>query len=110
MDVLHDGDGTQRAAPGGGPYNTARALARLGVPTAFLGRLSESELWRELVRQLVSDGVSLDLASMGHEKTTVAVADLDRAGRAEYRFQVDGTSAPQLTQDMLSARLPSAVT
>jgi fructokinase len=24
--------------PGGGPYNTARALARLGAPTWFLGR------------------------------------------------------------------------
>ena len=30
IDQIHNGDGTQRAAPGGGPFNTARALARLG--------------------------------------------------------------------------------
>ena len=28
IDVINNGDGTQRAAPGGGPFNTARALAR----------------------------------------------------------------------------------
>lgn len=29
-----------RVHPGGGPANTAVALARLGTPTRFLGRLS----------------------------------------------------------------------
>src|SRR5206468_1003604 len=41
--MIYNSDGTQRAAPGGGPFNTARALARLGVPTAFLGHLSNDK-------------------------------------------------------------------
>ena len=102
MDMIRNADGTQHAMPGGGPFNTARALARLGVPTAFLGRLSTDTSGQELAALLAADGVSLELASTGPAPTTIAVADLDRDGFAEYEFLVDGTSAPNLT--------PSAVT
>src|SRR5437016_4465773 len=98
--VLGD-DGTRRPAPGGGPFNTARALARLGVPTAFLGRLSDDRFGQELAELLAADGASLELATIGPEPTTIAVAEIDSEGLAEYQFQVDGTSAPNLTADML---------
>jgi fructokinase len=101
IDMIHNGDGTQRAAPGGGPFNTARALARLGVPTAFLGRLSEDVFGRELADLLVSEGASLKLASIGPESTTIAMADVDSEGFAEYQFLIQGTSAPNLTPEML---------
>jgi fructokinase len=71
IDMISNGDGTQQAAPGGGPFNTARALARLGVPTAFLGRLSQDSFGKELAGLLVADGASLDLASIGPEPTTI---------------------------------------
>jgi fructokinase len=105
IDVIHNGDGTQRAAPGGGPFNTARALARLGVPTAFLGRLSNDSFGRQLVETLRSDGVNLELASVGPEPTTIAVADVDSDGLADYHFEVQGTSAPHLTPEMIPAHL-----
>ena len=105
IDVIHNGDGTQRTAPGGGPFNTARALARLGVPTAFLGRLSDDAFGRELADLLVSDGASLELSSVGSEPTTIAVAEVDSAGLAEYEFLVEGTAAPNLTLDMVPKRL-----
>jgi len=110
IDVIRNGDGTQRATPGGGPFNTARALARLGVPTAFLGHLSDDDFGRELAQLLVSDGASLELATIGHEKTTIAVAEVDSEGLAEYQFLVEGTSAPHLTPDMVPARLSPDVT
>lgn len=109
IDVVRDAAGTTRPSPGGGPFNTARALARLGVPVAFLGRLSDDESGRELASLLASDGVSLALASIGHERTTVAVADVDEEGVAEYTFDADGTSAPNLTTAMVPARLASDV-
>ena len=99
----------QSAHPGGGPFNTARALARLGVPTAFLGRLSTDALGHELASRLGSDGVDLSMASSGPEPTTIAVADLDDSGNASYRFQVDGTSAPNFTTDMLPNQFPATV-
>ena len=101
IDRIHNGDGTQRAVPGGGPFNTARALARLEVPTAFLGRLSEDVFGRQMAGLLVSEGASLELASIGPEPTTIAIADVDSEGFAEYQFLVEGTSAPNLTVDML---------
>jgi fructokinase len=110
MDMIPNGDGTRRATPGGGPFNTARALARLGVPTAFLGHLSDDEFGQELAKLLVADGVSLELATIGHEKTTIAVADVDSEGEADYWFVVEGTAAPHLTPDMVRALLSPEVT
>ena len=109
IDMIQNGDGTQRATPGGGPFNTARALARLGVPTAFLGRLSSDAFGQELAGLLAADGVSLELASIGPEKTTIAVADVDEEGFAAYQFLVQGTSAPNLTADELPEHLPDGV-
>jgi fructokinase len=110
IDMISNGDGTQKAAPGGGPFNTARALARLGVPTAFLGRLSDDVFGRELTELLKADGASLQLASIGSEPTTIAMADVDSNGFAEYQFLVQGTSAPNLTPEMVPERFGPEVT
>jgi fructokinase len=109
IDMVVAGDGTRRPTPGGGPFNTARALARLGVPTAFLGRFSTDDFGRMLADQLAADGASLALASFGPEPTTVAVANIGKDGLAEYEFSIDGTSAPNLTVEMIPAQLPAEV-
>ena len=103
IDTIHNDDGTQRAMPGGGPFNTARALARLGVPTGFLGHLSNDAFGQELASLLEADGASLEYATVGPEKTTIAVAEVDSDGLAEYQFLIQGTSAPNLTVDMVPA-------
>lgn len=110
IDVIRTHDGAARSTAGGGPFNTARGLARLGVPVAFLGRLSGDEWGRELARILAADGASLELTSTGPEPTTRAIAEIDREGRARYRFEVEGTSAPQLTRSDVPAHLPEGVT
>jgi fructokinase len=109
IDMIQNGDGTQRAMPGGGPFNTARALARLGVPTRFLGRLSNDEFGRELAGLLEADGVGLELASVGPEKTTIAVAEVNSEGLAEYQFLIQGTSAPNLTYESIPEHLGADV-
>src|SRR5438105_108369 len=65
IDMVLGADGTRRPAPGGGPFNTARALARLGVPTAFPGHFSDDRFGRLLSDRLAADGASLALASFG---------------------------------------------
>jgi len=101
IDLVPSADGGQRGTAGGGPFNTARALARLGIPTQFLGRLSHDAFGKQLRDQLAADGADLSLTSFGPEPTTLAIADVDRDGHAAYRFVIDGTSAPNLTQQML---------
>jgi fructokinase len=110
IDVVPAGDGQRRETAGGGPFNTARAAARLGIPTQFLGRLSTDAFGEQLRELLATNGVDLSLTSFGPEPTTLAIADVDRDGHAAYRFVTDGTSAPNLTRQMLPAAFPPAVT
>ena len=109
IDMVTTGDSTRRPTPGGGPFNTARALARLEAPAAFLGHFSTDEFGRMLADQLAADGASLALATFGPEPTTVAVANIGGDGLAEYEFLIQGTSAPNLTLDMIPAELPVEV-
>ena len=104
VDLLVRADGSVRAVPGGGPYNTARALARLGCTVAFAGCLSDDRFGRMLRSQLERDGVSLDLAVSTDAPTTLAVAEISEAdGTAHYRFYLAGTSASGLLPGHLSA-------
>lgn len=105
VDRIRLHDGTERIVPGGGAFNTARALARLGVPTAFLGRLSSDSLGIELARVLEADGASLRYTTVGPEPTTTATAEIDSQGFASYHFHVDGTSAPNLTLETVPVQL-----
>ena len=109
IDMVTGSDGTRRPAPGGGPFNTARALARLDVPTAFLGHFSTDEFGRLLADRLAADGASLALATFGPEPSTIAIANIGKDGLAEYEFFIEGTSAPTLTLDMLPTELPPEV-
>jgi fructokinase len=98
------------AHPGGGPFNTARTLGRLDVPVAFLGRVSTDRFGRLLEEGLRADGVDLRAVVTTADPTTLALAELDEAGAARYRFYFTGTSASGLTPDVALARLPEPVT
>lgn len=105
IDLVVEADGRLRPAPGGGPFNTARAIARLGAPVAFLGRLSTDEFGRGLCTLLEEDGVDTSLVSRGDEPTTLAIARLDAGRAARYDFYHVGTSAPNLGPAMVPAKL-----
>lgn len=96
IDLIVDPDGGLAAIPGGGPYNTARTVARLGQRVTFLGRISTDRFGRELGANLAKDGVAADGVIATDDPTTLAVAELDERGVAGYHFYVDGTSAPGL--------------
>lgn len=77
---------------GGGPYNTAVALGRLGSPTAFCSRVSTDSFGEALLDGLHSGGVDTSLVQRGTEPTTLAVADISPDGSAGYGFYADGTA------------------
>ena len=58
VDLVEEG-GMLRAVPGGGPFNTAIALGRLGLPVAYLGTLSRDD-YGGVLAGLLSDA-SVDL-------------------------------------------------
>ena len=105
-DLVVELDGTRVSLhPGGGPFNAARTVGRLGGDVAFLGRLSDDELGRRLRARLEEDGVLLDTAIRTSDPTTLALAEL--TGRnAVYRFYTTGASAAGLTPTEAVGALP----
>lgn len=80
------------ARSGGGPLNSAVALARLGQESYFLGRLSTDQFGRQLRSHLEAADVRLDLAVATDDPTTLAVVSLDDEGKATYAFHFDKTT------------------
>ncbi|MCB5182856.1 carbohydrate kinase family protein [Streptomyces antimicrobicus] len=78
--------------PGGGPYNTALALGRLGAHVAFCSRVSTDGFGETLLAGLRAAGVDLSLVQRGPEPTTLAVPSLAPDGSAAYGFYVEGTA------------------
>ena len=97
IDLIAGDDGTLRPLPGGGPFNVARGLARLGAAVAFLSAVSDDRFGRMLRERLHADGVDLRALVPSALPTTLALAELDAAGTAGYRFYAEGTAAPSLT-------------
>jgi len=108
-DLVLGDDDAMRAHPGGGPFNTARTIGRLGQPVAFLGRLSSDRFGTTMRRMLQEDGVALDAVVATDDPTTLALAEVDADGVARYRFYERGTSAPGLTPEAALAVVPPDV-
>lgn len=94
VDLVISPDGAVEAALGGAPYNTARAAARLGADVKFVGGLSDDRFGQLLRQRLVDDGVDTQFAVATTEPTTLAAAEIDDTGAADYRFYFHATSAP----------------
>ena len=109
VDLVPRSDGALVPALGGGPFNTARALGRLGHRTAFIGAVSRDQFGDQLAAALLDEGVLLDDALRTDRPTSLTMAQLDAGGSASYRFYFKGTSAEGLTSEIALAALPSNV-
>jgi fructokinase len=110
IDLVVAGDGTVRATPGGGPFNAARALARLGMPVSFLGRVSSDAFGLRLRARLTADGVDPGLFIATDDPTLLAVAEIDPDGGATYRFHAHGTAAAGMAPNDVPNGLPPGTT
>ena len=90
------------AVVGGGPANTAKALARLGHEVAFIDGISTDAYGVKARAELAADGVNLSLAMTSDLPTAVAVVTLAADGGASYVFKLDKTA----TFDFNSSWLP----
>ncbi|WP_327180682.1 carbohydrate kinase family protein [Streptomyces sp. NBC_01334] len=91
-----------RVLPGGGPANTAVALARLGTSARFLARLSGDVFGRLFRAHLEASGVDLSYAVAAAESSTLAVAELDATGQAAFSFHAQNTADWQWTPGELA--------
>ena len=99
-------DGTERkAVVGGGPANTAKALAKLGIDAQFIDGISTDKYGQMALKQLHKDGVLLDFVKFSDKPTCLAIVSLNEAGGASYEFVIEGTA----TFDFSSLWLPDPV-
>jgi len=109
VDLVVGADDTITAMPGGAPFNVARACSRLGAPVGLVASVSTDHFGQRLMADLDADGVHTDRIQRTDLPTTLAVAALDAAGTATYRFYLQGTSAAALTTVPLSTSTRAVV-
>jgi fructokinase len=92
IDLIPGSDGVRIPHVGGGPANTAKALARLGHDVQFIDGISTDEYGVAARKELLDDEVKLDLALTSDKPTCLAIITLDANGGASYEFKIDGTA------------------
>jgi fructokinase len=95
------------ARPGGASLNVAAALARLGQPVSFLGRVGSDAFGRMLWAHLEQAGVDTAMTVPAAEATTLSVTSLDDRGKAEYAFYASGTANWEWTEREIPRQLPA---
>jgi len=90
------------AVVGGGPANTAKALAKLGVKTYFIDGVSNDEYGQMAKGELLAANVLLDYAQYSNKPTCTAKVTLSKSGGATYEFIIEGTA----TFDFSTSWLP----
>jgi fructokinase len=86
-------DGTERkAVVGGGPANTAKALAKLGLAPQFIDGISSDQYGQMALKELHHDGVLLDYVNFSDKPTCLAIVSLSATSEATYEFVIDETA------------------
>jgi fructokinase len=91
IDLIPDG-AHYTSVVGGGPANTAKALAKLGVKTYFIDGISNDEYGQIAKAELLSANVLLDYAQYSNMPTCTAKVILSSSGSATYEFVIKDTA------------------
>ena len=78
--------------PGGSPFNTSVAVARMGIPCRFLGRMSTDLFGEQLSSYLEKNGVGTELMIRTDDATTLSFVKKQSDGQARYAFFANGTA------------------
>ena len=91
IDLIPDGT-ERRPVVGGGPANTAKALAKLGITTQFIDGISNDIYGQMAADELLADDVLLDYVKYSDKPTCLAIVSLSKTGGATYEFVIDDTA------------------
>ena len=101
IDLIPGADGVRIGHVGGGPANTAKALARLGQDVQFIDGISTDADGVAARKELLEDEVKLDLALTSDKPTCLAIISLASNGSASYEFKIAGTATFDFSLDWL---------
>jgi len=100
IDLIPEG-AVRKPVVGGGPANTAKALAKLGIDTQFIDATSSDQYGQMAIDELKSVGVKLDYIEYSDMPTSLAIASLSDSGSATYEFVIENTATFDFTLDWL---------
>lgn len=106
IDLVAGADGSFVPAPGGGPYNFARALALQGVPAGYANPFSEDS-FGDLLRQTLKASGAHHLGQLSSKPTALALVTTDARGQPNYSFYREGVADRAIDATGLLAALPS---
>ena len=86
---------------GGGPANTAKALAKLGIDTQFIDGISTDGYGQMSKNELVTAGVKLDYVKYSDKPTCLAIVSISDSGSATYEFVIENTATFDFAHDWL---------
>lgn len=86
---------------GGGPANTARAIARLGQDVEFIGGISTDDFGIRAREEFARDKVGLRHVLSSQKPTAIASVSVDPHGQATYQFSTSSTATFDFSLDWL---------
>jgi fructokinase len=86
---------------GGGPANTAKALAKLGIDTQFIDGISTDDYGQMAKDDLVRACVKLEYVKYSNKPTCLAIVSLNDSGSASYEFVIENTATFDFNLDWL---------
>lgn len=101
-----DGNNAYKPAPGGSPYNSSIASARLGAKVFFFGRISRDFFGDQLVRNLEQNGVDTSYIVRSDQPSTLAFVKKSPTGEARYAFYTNDAADRGLVARDLPDSLP----
>jgi len=100
IDLIPKDEGSQPIV-GGGPANTAKALAILGIDTQFIDGISSDQYGKMVKIDLVAAGLKIDYVKYSDKPTCLALVSLSNLGSATYEFLIENTATFDFTPDWL---------
>jgi len=100
IDLIPDGS-ERKPIVGGGPANTAKALAKIGIDTQFIDGISTDDYGQMAKDELIASGVKIDYVKYSEKPTCLAIISLSDAGSASYEFVIKNTATFDFTPDWL---------
>ena len=100
IDLIPEG-ADRKPVVGGGPANTAKALAKLGIDTQFIDGMSSDQYGQMAKKELITTGLKLDYVKYSDKPTCLAIISLSDSGSATYEFVIENTATFDFTSEWL---------
>jgi fructokinase len=100
IDLFPEG-ADRKPVVGGGPANTAKALAKLGIDTQFIDGISSDQYGQMAKTELMTSGLKLDYVKYSGKPTCLAIVSISKSGSATYEFVIENTATFDFTHDWL---------